>query len=143
MTSGRAEDVQATPCIVRLIIPRCPPRSLNRLLRMHWARRRELMELWRQEVAVAAIQAGRPQLQAARLRFTLVYDRVPLPDVDNALAVVAKLCLDGLVNAGVLPDDGPEHVRCVELESLRVERGMGRVEICLVAEEDAGRAEAA
>lgn len=127
-----------------MVIPRNPPRSLNRLLRMHWARRRELLETWRQEIAVAAIQAGRPRLQAARVRFILVYDRPPLPDVDNALAAVAKVCLDGLVAAGVLPNDGPEHVLGVELEAMRVERGAGRVEIYLVEVDSApGKARAA
>ena len=118
--------------VVTLTIPRCPPRSLNRLLRMHWARRQELMELWRQEVAVAAIQAGRPQMRAARIRLRLYYDRLPLPDFDYALLVAAKLCLDGLVPAGVLPDDSPAHVRSVELCHLSVGRKRPRVEIELL-----------
>ena len=114
---------------VRLIIPRCPPRSLNRLLRMHWARRQELMELWRAEVVVAAIEAGRPRFNQASIRLRLYYDRFPLPDLDNALAAASKLVLDGLVRAGVLPDDDARHVRGLELAELAVDRDNPRVEV--------------
>ena len=114
---------------VTLIIPRCPPRSLNRLLRMHWARRQELMELWRQEVAVAAMRAGRPKFKAAKIRLRLYYDRHPLPDLDNALAAAAKLVLDGLVASGIIPDDDARHVRGLTLAELAVDRKNPRVEV--------------
>ena len=121
---------------VTLIIPRCPPRSLNRLLRMHWARRHELMELWRQEVAVAAARAGRPRFKAAEVRLRLFYDRYPLPDLDNALAAASKLVLDGLVRAGILPDDDARHVRGLTIAELAVDRAEPRVEVEVTAVED-------
>lgn len=114
---------------VTLVIPRCPPRSLNRLLRMHWAHRQEILELWRKEVAVAAMEAGRPRFDAAQIRLRLYYDRLPLPDPDNALSAASKLILDGLVWAGVLPDDDVRHVRGVTLAELAVDRNNPRVEV--------------
>jgi len=121
---------------VTLIIPRCPPRSLNRLLRLHWARRRELVELWRQECAVAAIQAGRPSFKRAMIRLHLFYGRLPLPDPDNAQGAASKLILDGLVHAGVLPGDRQEHVAGVTLATLAVDKRNPRVEVEVTAVED-------
>ena len=41
----------------KLVIERKRP-TLNQIKNMHWGTRRRLKELWQQEVAVAAIQAG-------------------------------------------------------------------------------------
>ena len=120
---------------VTLIVPRCPPRSLNQLLRLHWARRRELMELWRHEVVVAAAKAGRPRFERAVVRLRLFYDRHPIPDWDNALAAASKVVLDGLVSAGVLPDDAARYVRGLTLAELAVDRTNPRVEVEVTAVE--------
>ncbi|HEY8477094.1 MAG TPA: hypothetical protein VIN09_09555 [Chloroflexota bacterium] len=119
----------------KLVIPRCPPRSFNQFVRLHWARRRKIVELWRQEVAVAAAKAGRPRFERAVVRLRLFYDRRPLPDWDNAQSAASKVILDGLVRAGVLPDDEARYVRGVTLVELGVDRTNPRVEIEVTAVE--------
>jgi hypothetical protein len=51
-------------------------------------------------------------LERARVGFTLVYNRGPLRDADNAQSSCKEL-LDGLVRGGLLVDDGPDHVELV------------------------------
>jgi hypothetical protein len=40
---------------------------------------------------------------------------------------VAKACIDGLVDAGVIPDDGPNFVKSLEFRSPVVDGGEDRV----------------
>ena len=123
-----------SPHPLTLVIPRCPPASLNRILRSHWGYRHELVEIWRQEVAAAAIAAGRPSFPAARIHIRLFYSTARLPDPDNALCITSKLVLDGLVRAGVLPDDGPQHVRAIALDYIGVDRQNPRTEVLIQPE---------
>ena len=39
---------------------------------------------------------------------------------------VAKACIDGLVDAGVIPDDGPEFVRSLTFKAPQVDGGVDR-----------------
>lgn len=50
------------------------------------------------------------------------------PDRDNALSR-CKPYIDGIVAAGLIPDDGPEHVRSVQVRRVEVDRRDPRVEI--------------
>lgn len=101
---------------VTLTIQREPPPSLNTYLRMHWADRQILHKTWRDEVAAAAINAGRPHLERAQVRIVLCYPQRRRPDPDN-MAVAPKLILDGLRAAGVIPDDNIDHVVAVTIEA--------------------------
>lgn len=49
-------------------------------------------------------------------------------DRDN-IASRCKPILDGIVHAGLIPDDGPQHVRSVQVRRVEVDRKDPRVEI--------------
>lgn len=113
--------------IVTLIIPRTPPPSLNQMNRMHWAERKRHKDLWAEEIAVAAIEAGQPRFRRAEVRLRLYYRTHRRRDVDNTIGGPAKLILDGLRDAGVIPDDDtgtirlPEPIIGVDPDNPRVE----------------------
>lgn len=89
--------------------------SMNRTLRMHWAERHYVVQSLQSEAWAAANTKGKraPRYKVpVTVEFRPFVDRGPLPDTD-ALGFVAKSVLDGLVNAGVLPDDSPEWVSAV------------------------------
>ena len=83
--------------------------------RGEWARRRELAD-WREWAAKEA--AGLPCIPGTvsvivtHLRKT----RASLPDVGSPMLAV-KAIIDGVVDAGVLPEDGPSVVRRLVFEA--------------------------
>lgn len=76
--------------------------------REHWARRAENAHAWRSAACLLARQA--PALD----RITVTLDYWPKDrrrrDRDNLVSGVLKHVLDGIVDAGVVPDDAPEYV---------------------------------
>lgn len=82
---------------------------------MHWAERHRTGQELQHEAWAAANAKGK---RAPRYRVPVTVelrpfvDRAPLPDTD-ALGFVAKSVMDGLVSAGVLPDDSPDWVSAV------------------------------
>lgn len=46
----------------------------------------------------------------------IVHEENKRRDVDNVSATVAKFCLDGLVKAGILPDDSQKYVDKIECD---------------------------
>lgn len=46
----------------------------------------------------------------------IVHEENKRRDIDNVSAMVSKFCLDGLVNAGVLPDDSQKYVNKIECD---------------------------
>jgi hypothetical protein len=77
--------------------------------RPHWSKRHKITKQWRGDAATLAKAAQVPQLQ----RIRVVIEWLP-PDRgrrDSAnLAPVAKAIVDGLVDAGVVPDDDHTHL---------------------------------
>jgi hypothetical protein len=51
---------------------------------------------------------------AAHVTVEIVVKRKPLPDT-GANYTAVKAAIDGLVDAGLLPDDTPEHVRSITM----------------------------
>lgn len=82
-----------------------PPLTLNG--RMHWATKARVTREVRAHVAWAMVHSQ----PCERIHVTLVY--VPRDkrrrDRDNLVATL-KPCIDGLVDAGIVPDDSPEYV---------------------------------
>jgi len=80
------------------------PPSLNKYLRMHWAKRREVKELWYWLVKNEA--AWVPGLKGKRrVRITITFPVQRRRDRDNWSP---KVILDALVNNAILWDDSPE-----------------------------------
>lgn len=100
---------------VVLYIPLRPVSNNRFYSGMHWGKRKALADRWHVAVWVALQAAGLGGVRFERCRITvtaLYADRRHLIDPDN---LCAKVVIDGLVRAGLLPDDAPEHVEEVVL----------------------------
>jgi crossover junction endodeoxyribonuclease RusA len=97
-----------------------PERCLTMNQRLHWAQKSKISRLWRD----AAEHAGSEALAVAAfdhgytLEPSLVTVYLPVKgnrrrDPHNYFPTV-KPIVDGLVDAGLWPDDTPEWVRCIE-----------------------------
>ncbi len=97
---------------VTLTFPQPAPRlSLNG--RYHWAQRANLVRAWRTAAYMAACGTFGYQRPAST---TPMFVRVTFPVRDNRRrdsdnpAITVKACVDGMVDAGVWPDDSPDWV---------------------------------
>ena len=93
-----------------------PPLSLNEERRLHWQARRRRTDPWRDLTILTARQARLARAVAATPATVTVV--IPVRDnrrrdPSNYLPVV-KACIDGLVHAGVWPDDDPRYVKVNE-----------------------------
>lgn len=82
--------------------------------RAHWSRRSECALVWRTAARLLAREARIPHLErvAVRLEHWPKDRRRKDPDRNS---LVAKWCLDGIVDAGVIDDDDAIHVTEVAL----------------------------
>lgn len=98
-------------------IPHWHPPSLNVYLRMHWARRKRLLD----ETGLRLLAAMQRQRRAFTVPVTISYTlwSVRLRDWDNA-AGSFKVVGDSLVKLGVLKDDNPEQVVTFDCRQFRV-----------------------
>ena len=103
--------------------------SINQERRLHFRELVPLKQAWRLKGMAAARQAKVPRLSQAEIHVRVWLSRGILQDAGNAFPT-AKSIQDGLVDAGVLPDDGPEYVRYLGFHA--PERGEDRVEITIV-----------
>lgn len=86
------------------------PLTTNRVMGLHrqqWASitRDERRKWW-----ALAKQAKVPALEQASITVTPLHKDRRSPQDVGACAAAAKACIDGLVDAGVLPDDSPAHL---------------------------------
>jgi hypothetical protein len=83
--------------------PALPP-NINERTRMHWRKERRLTGYWRAQAFAVAKQWGVTSCQ--RIRITAVIHRVRATGADQSGdAERLKPLIDGLVDAGVIPDD--------------------------------------
>jgi len=100
--------------------------TLNGERTMHYHKRAKLVKAWREAAFDAATEAEVPSLGAIEVVFIpLRKDRRHMADTGGHFPV-AKACIDGLVDAGVLPDDGPNFVRALEFRAPQVDGGDDR-----------------
>ncbi|MGH9045868.1 MAG: hypothetical protein ACRDVW_00970 [Acidimicrobiales bacterium] len=77
---------------------------------MSWPERAALVREWRQAFAILAREAQMPALERiAVTALPIRANRRSRPDVAACYPAV-KAAIDGLVDAGVVPDDDPDHV---------------------------------
>lgn len=103
-----------------LFIPRVPL-SPNRVLRMHWNKRRLYNREIMQEVWLAKNRKpihGRPQLRDVDVAIELSLFRQKEMDVDNAVAA-CKPIIDALVEVGILAADDYGDVNDVSVTQIR------------------------
>ena len=110
----------------RIEFPR-PAALMSMNDRMHWREYRRQSAAWRSGACVYALEQIRPP---RRLGPSLV--ELVLPVVGNLrrdphnYAPTLKHVVDGLVDAGLWPDDTPEHVRTLEPRLTVVNRAESR-----------------
>jgi Holliday junction resolvase RusA-like endonuclease len=83
--------------------------------RAHWAKSAALTRDLKKTAWAMALQARVPALQRAEITVEYQPPGSRRRDPDN-LAPAGKACIDGLVAAGVLPDDNSSHVAGVRYE---------------------------
>lgn len=96
------------------------PWTLNDERRHQWHKRGQLTADWRAHFSWAAEDLGIPHLQGAHI-FAIpeLRTRASMPD-SGACIGAAKAAIDGLVDAQVLDDDGPQYVHFLGFWAPRV-----------------------
>lgn len=94
----------------RLELPFTTQLSLND--RVHWAVKMKLVKEWRDATHVLARAAKIPACRRIQVEFHYVPRTNQRRDPDNLVASL-KPCVDGLVDAGIVPDDTEEFVERV------------------------------
>jgi len=87
-----------------LVIPYLPPPELSPNARVFWVKKYQAAKQLKEDTYYLAKQAAIPRFTTATLQFTFVVPDSRRRDPDNYLAMM-KPVIDGLVLAGVLPDD--------------------------------------
>jgi len=99
---------------MRLIIPLKAP-SLNQIYAgTHWTKRKKLADEWHLVVKSIAYENQNWKgilFDKAVISYEIHYKHKRRHDFDNAM-YAAKLINDGLVMAGVIPDDDIDHLQC-------------------------------
>ena len=86
---------------------RLKPVSANEASRMHWATKADLVKHYRHTAGWLAKSAKIPHLEHCHVEL-IIYPRVMrIRDQDNYVYPLLKSCADGIVDAGVVPDDAP------------------------------------
>ena len=86
---------------IPLLVP-----SLNVLLRMHWAKRRQLKQTW-----AWAFAAAQPKLVGSPFRHVMIHSQRPrLLDYDNLCGGCKECVVDNLKDFGWIADDSPDAV---------------------------------
>jgi hypothetical protein len=96
-----------------------PPHSAN--ARLHWAERARRTRLWRNGANIRAQAARIPWLDRAHVVVEWLPPDKRRRDPGN-LAPAAKAICDGLVDAGVLPDDDAAHLTGPDLRLGEIRR---------------------
>ena len=103
-----------------------PDESMNLNQRWHWAKQARVTRRWRDTAAYAAVVAARGiplPLGPSTIRTTIaVYGRLRRDPANYTPTV--KACVDGLVDAGLWPDDTPDWVETIEPRLRVIQRGM-------------------
>ncbi len=81
----------------------------------HWSKTRNVTAIWRDAFRLLALANKAPQWQQAHIVVDCVM-RHPLPDTGNNYPAF-KAALDGLIDAGVLPDDSGKHVLSITMNA--------------------------
>jgi Holliday junction resolvase RusA-like endonuclease len=103
--------------VLELGLPPERPLSTNEANRMHWAQKARRLEPWRDTTIILAKQQKIPEKVGGRRgRITVVipFRTKTRRDPHNYVGTVVKSTVDGLVQAGVWPDDNPKYVEVME-----------------------------
>jgi hypothetical protein len=118
------------------------PENDNQRRRWHWSQRSEHDAQWKQDSHWASLSAkqdaesvGVPfPLHRVDVRYTFIKPTRRAQDTDNA-GSSTKPILDGIVSAGVIPDDTDKYVRYV-CTGIEYEKGVREVRVEITEVED-------
>ena len=96
--------------------------------RGHWTQRHSCSKAWREAAGWAAKASRVPALHRAEVTLHVTPGDRRRRDPDG-FTLVLKWCVDGLVDAGVLPDDTAEHVAYAGVRMLAPARWGWTVEV--------------
>lgn len=99
--------------------PPTKPWSTNEDRTMHWAARAKRIKAWRVAARVALAEHGVTEMGPATVSIELPFERGGRRDPMNYIGTCMKAAIDGLVDAGLWPDDTAEFVT-IEQPLLRV-----------------------
>ena len=93
-----------------VLVHHAKPFTANETRTWHWTKIARHTKVWRHAFEILAREANIPQMQAIRIQVTHYVARDGnFPDIAAAFPSV-KASIDGLVDAGVIVDDDPEHL---------------------------------
>ena len=90
--------------------------------RLHWGERARRTRALRWRATLAYRQAGKPRLEVAHCVATLTYRDQRRRDDHNIMPTL-KACVDGVVAAGLLPDDNHKHLVGPDIRVAEPDRG--------------------
>lgn len=88
------------------------PHLMNDERKLHWRALSGIHADWRKAGAQACLLERPPKMEQAFITTWTQYPKGTLPDAD-AHAPTLKCLLDGIVDAGVLPNDNREYVKAI------------------------------
>lgn len=103
------------------------PYSLNEYRNEHYIKLNKIKKQWSNAVELACIWNKINPVDKCEVRFTFIFGDRKRRDPDNYAATV-KMIIDGLVLAGILPDDNFNHVVKIEM-SIAIEKGIEGVKV--------------
>lgn len=103
-----------------------PPLSAND--RMHWATKARTTRMIRDLAAISARKAEIPAVEHVNVRLVWVVSDRRRRDTDNTYPTFKAMC-DGLVDAGIVPDDTPEYMTKLAPVIRYEQGGTARVEL--------------
>jgi len=109
-----------------------PPLTANQ--RLHWSKKAQLTKRIRKVAALEAANANIPALGQCRVQLVWMVLDSRRRDVDNVVPTLKAMC-DGLVDAGIVPDDTPDYMQKLMPVIHRVDREFGPAQLQLVIEE--------
>lgn len=96
----------------------CPPWTTNADRNLHWRVRYERIQLWKTAAFYIAKKEGwnhpSQNNRPSTVRMTFTFPEVRRRDASNYTGTVVKASVDGLVAAGVWPDDDETWVTILE-----------------------------
>ena len=90
--------------------------------RLHWGERARRTRALRWRATLAYREAGKPRLEVAHCVATLTYRDQRRRDDHNIMPTL-KACVDGVVAAGLLPDDNHKHLVGPDIRVAEPDRG--------------------
>lgn len=96
------------------------PPTMNEHRTLHYRERAKVDKAWRHAFAMLTLAAKVPTLERVDVVVTPLHANGRSPQDVAACAPAAKAAIDGLVDAGVMVDDGPAWLRRVIFEQPEV-----------------------